>query len=255
MRLAAWAAVGGMLVCGCGSSDEAERERGRADTRPASGQQVAQTFEGAAGRRFHYLLYLPTRYGEHEGHRWPLLLFLHGANVPGSSRRDLELLRPRGIPAIVERRDLPLIAVSPQTTSDWPLEPLAELLDHIEGRYAVDRRRVYVTGFSIGGYATFDLASAYPKRFAAIAAVAGGGGRWSADYHEHTCRLRDVAVWAFHGSRDAVIPPSESRAMVNAVNRCGGKAGLTIYPGAGHYTDKHAYAEPKLYRWLLAQRR
>lgn len=43
--------------------------------------------------------------------------------------------------------------------------------------------------------------------------------------------------------------------MVDAVNSCGGNARLTIYPGAGHYTDKNAYAEPQLYRWLLAQRR
>ena len=119
----------------------------------------------------------------------------------------------------------------------------------------MDRRRVYVTGFSIGGYATFDLATAYPKRFAAIAPVAGGGGRWDAAYHRQTCRLREVAVWAFHGSRDDVIAPSESRAMVDAVTSCGGKARLTIYPGAGHYADKNAYAEPELYRWLLAQHR
>ena len=216
---------------------------------------MAQTFEGGGGLRFHYLLYLPKRYREWKGHRWPLLLYLHGANTPGSSRRDLELLRPRGLPAVLERRDLPLIAVSPQTPSDWPLEPLAELLDDVEGRYRVARRRVYATGFSIGGYATFDLASAYPKRFAAIAPVAGGGGRWSADYHREHCRLRDVAVWAFHGSRDEVIPPGESRAMVDAVNSCGGQARLTVYPRAGHYTDKYAYAQPQLYRWLLNQRR
>ena len=43
--------------------------------------------------------------------------------------------------------------------------------------------------------------------------------------------------------------------MVDAVKSCSGKARLTIYRGAGHYTDKNAYADPELYRWLLAQRR
>ncbi len=256
MRLAALAAtVVGMLLCACGSSDRAERDGARPEPRPAPGRQVAQSSKGGMGAPFHYLLYLPKRYGERKGRRWPLLLFLHGADTPGSTRRDLELLRPRGLPGILERRDLPLIAVSPQTSSSWPLEPLAELLNEVEGRYAVDRRRVYVTGFSIGGYAAFDLASAYPERFAAIAPVAGGGGRWSADYHRETCRLRDVAGWAFHGGRDDVIPTSESRAMVDAVKSCGGNTRLTVYPGAGHYTDRKAYAEPGLYRWLLAQRR
>lgn len=254
MRLPALASVLGALLCGCGSSDEGEHGSGRAEARPEAGRQVAQASEGG-GPPFRFLLYLPKRYGERTEGRWPLLLFLHGANITGSTRGDLELLRARGVPAIVERRDLPFIVVSPQTPSDWPLEPLAELLHAVERRYRVDRRRVYVTGFSIGGYATFDLASAYPRRFAAIAPVAAGGGQWSAEGHRQTCRLRDVAVWAFHGSRDDVIPASESRSMVDAVNSCGGNARLTIYPGAGHYTDKNAYAEPQLYRWLLAQRR
>jgi predicted peptidase len=256
MRLAASAAtVVGMLLCACGSPDGVERDGARSEPRPAPGRQVAQSSKGGTGPRFHYLLYLPERYGGHKERRWPLLLFLRGADTPGSTRRDLELLRPRGVPGILEQRDLPLIAVSPQTSSSWPLAPLAELLDEVEGRYAVDLRRVYATGFSIGGYAAFDLATAHPKRLAAIAPVAGGGGRWGADYHRETCRLRDVAVWAFHGGRDDVIPPSESRAMVDAVKSCGRKARLTVYPGAGHYTDKKAYAEPELYRWLLAQRR
>ena len=151
MRWAAWVAVVGVLLCACGSPDNAERDSGRLETRPAPGRQVAQSFDGGTGPRFHYLLYLPKRYGERKGRRWPLLLFLHGANIPGTTRRDLELLRPRGVPGVVERRDLPLIAVSPQTSSDWPLEPLAALLDEVEARWAVDRRRVYVTGFSIGG--------------------------------------------------------------------------------------------------------
>ena len=168
MRLGAWAAVVGALLCGCGSADEGERGTGRADARPEPGRQVAQTFEGGGGLRFHYLLYLPKRYREWKGHRWPLLLYLHGANTPGSGGRDLKLLRPRGLPAVLERRELPLIAVSPQTPSDWPLEPLAELLDDVEGRYRVDWRRVYVTGFSIGGYATFDLR----KRLARTAPMA-----------------------------------------------------------------------------------
>lgn len=176
MRLPALASVLGALLCGCGSSDEGEHGSGRAEARPEAGRQVAQASEGG-GPPFRFLLYLPKRYGERTEGRWPLLLFLHGANITGSTRGDLELLRARGVPAIVERRDLPFIVVSPQTPSDWPLEPLAELLHAVERRYRVDRRRVYVTGFSIGGYATFDLASAYPRRFAAIAPVAAG--RWT----------------------------------------------------------------------------
>src|SRR3712207_3757200 len=112
MRLAASAATGlGMLPCACGAPDRSAGDGAGPEPRPAQGIQVGQSFKGGTGAPFHYLLYLPQRYGDRKGRPWPLLLFLHGADTPGSTRCDLELLRPRGLPRILERRDLPLIAV------------------------------------------------------------------------------------------------------------------------------------------------
>lgn len=148
------------------------------------------------------------------------------------------------MPKVVDRRgDFPFIAVSPQTRSGWRPAQLARLLDETQRRYAVDRRRVYATGFSLGGYGVWELASAYPRRFAAIAPIAGGPGRRRAG-----CRLKDVPLWAFHGTADEVVPPNESRAMVRAVRRCGGRARL--YRGAGHFIAERAYSSAALIRWL-----
>lgn len=127
---------------------------------------------------------------------------------------------------------------------------LTPLLDAIERRYAVDRSRVYATGFSIGGYGVWELASAHPGRFAAIVPIAGGRAA-----RRGGCPLRTVALWAFHGSADDVIPASESRAMVQEARRCGGRARLTLYPRAGHFIAERAYANPALYRWLAAHSR
>ena len=41
--------------------------------------------------------------------------------------------------------------------------------------------------------------------------------------------------------------------MVNAVNRCGGDARLTIYPEGNHNAWDSAYGNPELYKWLLRQ--
>ena len=251
-----------LLASGCGEDATPRTDDGEEAARvPAAGvgRQVAQTLEasGRAGRvRMNYLLYLPRDYGRQRGRRWPLLLFLHGAGHRGSTLADLERLESHGIPKVLrERVGLPFVAVSPQTASYWVPQRLAALLDEVQRRYAVDRRRVYATGLSLGGYGTWDLATAYPHRFAAIAPIAGGGGLWSAAYQRRTCRLRDVAVWAFHGARDTVVLPRESQAMVSAVRRCGGEARLTLYADAAHDSGRRTYDDPRLYRWLLRHSR
>ncbi|WP_448334435.1 carboxylesterase family protein, partial [Bellilinea sp.] len=104
-------------------------------------------------------------------------------------------------------------------------------------------------GLSMGGFGTWYLAARCPQRIAAIAPVCGGGLPWMAD------RLKDVPVWAFHGSKDSVVHPRESRVMVQAVRQAGGKARLTIYQGVGHDSWTQTYANPKLYTWLLRHKR
>jgi poly(3-hydroxybutyrate) depolymerase len=49
------------------------------------------------------------------------------------------------------------------------------LIDTIDDRYHVDRNRVYVTGFSMGGGMTFALGCKYADIFAAIAPVSAAG--------------------------------------------------------------------------------
>lgn len=196
----------------------------------------------------HYLLHLPPTYHA-RGRCLPLLLYLHGADLLGSGRAGLARLRRQGIPKVVDRRpDFPFVTVSPQTRSGWTPSKLAALLDATVRRHSVDRRRIYATGFSLGGYGVSELAAAYPERFAAIAPIAGGPATRRA-----RCRVKRVALWAFHGTADDVVPATESRAMVRAARRCGGRARLTLYPRAGHFVAERTYADPALYRWLARQ--
>ena len=201
--------------------------------------------------RMNYLLFLPEGYGAKSQEKWPLILFLHGMGERGD---DLELVKKHGIPKIVEqKKDFSFIAVSPQCpgTSWWPfeLEALNALLDEIVSMYAVDVDRIYLTGLSMGGYGTWNLAAAYPERFAAIAPICGGGDP------EKVCALKTVPVWAFHGAKDKVVSPEESQKMVNALKECGGDVQLTIYPEAEHDSWTETYNDPKLYEWFLSHTR
>jgi predicted peptidase len=222
----------------------------------APGTQQPQSFSGRVTKSVEvsYLLYLPGAYGQDPTRRWPLILFLHGAGERGD---DLEMVRKHGIPRVVEakaaegRDDFPFITVSPQcpTGEWWGIDELDTLLDDVLERYAVDRDRVYLTGLSMGGFGTWNLAAARPDRFAAIAPVCGGGRP------DKAAALKHLPIWTFHGAKDEIVPIKSTEDMVEAVRRAGGDVRFTVYREAGHDSWTETYANPDLYAWFLAHRR
>ena len=210
--------------------------------RPRSGVQVQQQAD-----EYDYLVYLPEHYGR-DDRRWPLLLFLHGAGERGS---DLQSLIRCGPPKLIaEGRRFPMVVISPQcpANSGWQSDSLLRLLDHVAKRYAVDANRIYVTGYSMGGYGTWELAIAAPNRLAAIAPLCGGGDPARAS------RLAAVPVWAFHGAKDDVVPVSATQRTVDAMEAAGAKPKSTVYEAMGHNIWDHTYRRLELYDWLLSHR-
>ncbi len=147
--------------------------------------------------------------------------------------------------------DFPFLLVAPQCPSGqtWSVGRLTALLDAVAAHHPVDPDRVYLTGLSMGGYASWALAVEHPYRFAAVAPVCGGGDPRRAG------RLRRLPVWAFHGRRDPVVPVAASREMVDALRRCGAPVRYTEFPDAGHDVWTAAYGDRRLYDWFLSHRR
>ena len=201
--------------------------------------------------RLGYLLFLPQGYGKNPDEKCPLILYLHGMGERGN---DLELVKTHGIPKIVEKQpNFPFVAVSPQCPDEtvwWEHHgTLKALLDEIVANYAIDDGGIYLTGNSMGGYGTWSLAIAYPKQFAAIAPICGGG------FPDMVRALKDVPVWAFHGAEDEVVELKESQRMVNALKACGGNVRFTVYPSVGHDSWTQTYNNTELYEWFLQHTR
>jgi len=223
-------------------------------TGSAPAKQQVCSFEAQIVKtvRLNYLLYLPRDYEADPRRKLPLILFLHGMGERGNN--ELELVKKHGIPKIVEQKeDFPFIAVSPQCpkNSFWTaeIEALNALLDEVIAKYRVDVDRIYLTGLSMGGYGAWSLAIAYPKRFAAIAPICGGGEPSEVPV------LKDVPVWVFHGEKDNLVPPEESKKMVDALKACGGDVKFTLYPDADHDSWTRTYDNPELYEWFLKHSR
>lgn len=185
-----------------------------------------------------------------------LLIFLHGSGERGT---DLDLVRLHGLPRLLDAGlDVPFPVASPQcpTGTEWSqrLDVLEAFVEALLREHAVDPDRVYLSGMSMGGAGTWHLAVARPDRFAAIAPVCGYH-TWPEGDPSPVAAIRHVPVWAFHGEEDEVVPADASRALIDTLEACGGNVRLTLYPGVGHNSWDRAYADPRLYAWLLAQRR
>ncbi len=212
---------------------------------PALAQQQEHTFE--IRRSLDYLLYLPPGY--QDGEKLPMIVFLHGAGERGD---DLARVKSHGPPKRVESDPgFEFIVLSPQCPAGqrWQTADVIELVEHIRDTRKVDPDRIYLTGLSMGGYGTWDVAVRYPRHFAAIAPICGGGNPRFAR------RIRDLPAWVFHGAKDQVVPLSQSQEMVEALREAGGDPKFTIYPEAGHDSWTEAYAGRALYDWFLQHRR
>jgi predicted peptidase len=240
-RFAAGIAATCVLLVSCATEPQWALEDG----------QHRQRFSGEVRRPVdgQFLLYLPKNFSPHPAEKYPLLIFLHGS---GESGIDIDLLKKHGPPQFLDDRpDFPFIVASPQAPyppKGFDPEELTIFLEQLLRRLPVDKDRVYLTGFSMGGYGTYRWASAHPETFAAIAPVSGAARLDAA------CSLRSVPIWAFHGAKDETVKLEDDQAGLDAIKACGGDVKFTVYPDIGHSSDA-AYADPQLYQWLLAHRR
>lgn len=197
-----------------------------------------------------YWFFLPKDESAKSSEGYPLLLFLHGAGERGS---DPEIVKVHGPLNLIENgaaNHWKFITVAPQCPSGkyWSPDQLLALLDELVLQYPIDQNRIYLTGLSMGGFATWMLLDKDPDRFAAAVPICGGG------LLKHPERLKDLPIRVFHGDADTVVNAQFSRDLVDQIQKAGGKKiELTLYKNVGHNSWTQTYADPKLYDWLLQQ--
>ncbi|MBE6728878.1 MAG: hypothetical protein E7568_01435 [Ruminococcaceae bacterium] len=206
-----------------------------------------------------YRLYVPVNYDSSK--KYPIVLFLHGAGEIGS---DNEKHVGNAKKMFMNNADLmcEAIVVCPQTYEWWNLDreypgdqkgtlgSVLHLLTEIQKTYSCDRNRIYVTGLSMGGYATWNLLSEYGHIFAAGMPVCGGGD--SSKGYE----LKDIPIRIYHSKDDPTVSFSGSERMYNAIIAAGGKKVKFIrLDGLGHNSWDYAYSDREGFCWMFAQNR
>ena len=236
----------------------------------STGSFVERNLE-IAGETRRYQVFVPASAAG--GRMPPVIVFLHGSGERGSDGAKQTLV---GIgPYLRAHQDrFPAIVVFPQAPDETEWAGNADLvfatLDAATREFNGDPDRTYLTGLSMGGYGTWDMAMRAPGRFAALAPVCGGvvhprrpsmgvsGIAGAANpYAAVAARLKDTPVWQFHGALDDVVSPDYSRQMDAALQAAGARdARLTIFPDANHNSWDATYSQtPELWTWLFAQKR
>lgn len=203
---------------------------------------------------FRYWLYTPSNPTE----QMPLIVYLHGGSGKGD---NLSLITSEdGFPKYLQSGELGdvrayvLIPQLPSTQKGWAdvSQPHYNLIQAIVTEFHIDTGNISLTGHSMGGTGTWNLAAEYPTLFARIAPLSGSA-RLNADAIK---KLDTLPVWAFVGSADTIVPPDSSEQIVKELEETGGTAQITIFNGADHfsvpsltYLDKNI----DLVGWLIGE--
>ena len=221
---------------------------------------------------YRYQVFVPADFSKKKS--WPVILFLHGAGERGA---DGLIQTDVGIGHAIRLKNsrFPFVVVMPQCLEnkiwgepDMQAQAMAALDKSIK-EFHGDRNRIYLTGLSMGGFGTWELAVSNPGRFAALVAICSGvrpqkdwpqlrvtpvdDPKITDPYAEVARRIGKTPVWMFHGDADPAVPVAGSRHMAEALKAANAKFKYTEYPGVGHNSWDQAYAEPDLVPWLLEQ--
>ena len=217
------------------------------------GKQIETSLKVSEEVAIPYLQYLPENFDAKKDEKYPLILFLHGR---GESKGPLSIVKKWGPPKIAEEKGLPYIVISPQCPkSSWwsnndQQELLTKLLTHVRKELPIDNKRIYLTGLSIGGFGSWEMAARHPKTFAAVIPICGGGSP------ENAKKLTEIPIWNWHGTEDQAVPISKSNEMVEAIKKAGGtKITYSVLEGVGHDSWIQAYGDPKLWEWMAKQKK
>ena len=228
------------------------------------------------GHEYKFRIHVPQQ--RDQGTAVPVMLYLHGSGTRGE---DNSAQVGEIADVIREHPDrFPFIIVFPQCRADsyWAGEMMDQAvaaLDQTVKEFGGDPSRLYVAGFSMGGFGVWQTAVTYPNKFAALVPIAGGiepqgpladeqravlspAVRKAADsddpYRAFAAAIGNTPVWVVHGGVDDVVSPAGSRKMVAALRANGNPTvKYTELENVGHWSIREAFNEPALSDWLLGR--
>lgn len=213
--------------------------------------------DSKSGKTLPYRLYIPEDYNASK--KYPVFFWLHGAGERGSDNNIQIQYLSKAFKAAGDLLSGAII-VAPQCPSYgwWNIDEegyetgwlgaAMHLLYEIRSEYSCDSDRIYVSGLSMGGYATWQVLERYGDLFAAGAPICGWGNTYAG------AQLAKIPIWIYHGDSDQTVSYYASVEMHNAIKNAGGNmVHFTTLYGVDHNAWDYALADRELFCWMFAQ--
>lgn len=181
------------------------------------------------------------------------------------------------------RKRYPCFMYVPQGPSGFDIDAIITQIEKFKTDYRIDESRIYVHGFSMGGWGSLNLAKTYfdynGQLFAGIIMLSGGGSLSSG----YDSIVKRTAIWVVTGATDldsarsvynylknhtlntgAVETDSGDYTVVSlgtgypartlTLNKDGWSfARITEFPMSGHFTTTFPFGDPAVLEWLFRQ--
>ena len=197
-----------------------------------------------------YSLYAPENYSPQQ--TWPLIVCLHGGYGRGdeyiwtwlrpAKSKGYFLLSPKSIGPTWSVLNPPV-----------DVRSIRGMLDEVCATYAIDRKRVYLSGLSDGGMFAYLLGLSCPDWFAGIAPIAGELSP-VADPMLRQKQGKDIPFFVVHGAKDFIFDVRSVRSSCELLQKIGYNVTYTELPEWGHaYT--YSINEQRVMPWFASLQR
>ncbi len=177
----------------------------------------------------------------------PLMIWLHGSGETGQPSVVRNYYQTTNMFA---RNDfISLVPVAP--SENWEsgkLGTLKAIIDNVANQYGVNKNKIYIWGFSMGGRGTYYMLHTYPGFFKAAVVVSNcfyGGSSYA--------NIAKTYVRAIRGEYETDDYGTCMQNDVNGINAAGGSASIEIYPGKVHSTISPALNYTEIFNWMLSK--
>ena len=207
-------------------------------------------YKSSNGDLINYLVYRPY---EEKEEKLPLIIYLHGMDGNGN---DINKVRNiKGLIYYIDNGELypNAVIIAPQIPvgASWTSysKEVMELISIVIEDENIDKNKISLTGMSLGGIGTLDIAIKNPNFFSCIVPVC-------ANINANRCAiLQNVKVKIFHGTEDYSMGFSVIDAN-KIINENGGNSELFMLEGEGHEI-RHIYIDKEydIVNWMISQER
>lgn len=186
-----------------------------------------RTFKTSDGSTVRYGLAVPRDYSASSPR--PLVIALHPGGG-GTPYYGDQYMRTIFVPGL---RELGAITIAPDCPTRAWTDPQAEqavmsLITVALDEFAIDRRRIMVVGFSLGGSGAWFFSARHPDLFTAAIVMAGRT-------EEPLGSLAKIPTYVIHSRDDQVVPFAQAEERARALERMGRPIRFDTLAGVGHY--------------------